>query len=254
MVDRRGASRRGREWLALDRGDDRPQPAYRRSGVRSGRAVARSPTRQQSHRVVACQARMRLSRRLPDADEISRLTERIPAKPISGDGTVTATPLPSDDGRGRYRNETQRDRDRILYSSAFQRLGGVTQVSESEPGHTFHTRLTHSLKVAQIARRCAEARRDVAEGHITGAAATLIEHTLDPDAAEAAALGHDLGHPPFGHVAEETLKTCSAASFEGNAQNFRIVTRLAIREPCPVSASPVKRSMAFSSTRGSETS
>jgi dGTPase len=175
---------------------------------------------------------MRVSLRLPTPEQIERLVERIPPKPLSGDGTVAPSlPRPSDDARGRYRNEGQRDRDRILYSSAFQRLGGVTQVSESEPGYTFHTRLTHSLKVAQIARRCVEKlKRDASDGHITGTAATLVEQTLDPDVAEAAALSHDLGHPPFGHVAEETLNRCSAAGFEGNAQSFRIITRLAIRE------------------------
>jgi dGTPase len=178
---------------------------------------------------------MRVSLKLPDAEHLARLSERVPAKPISGDGSIAVGLTSSgDDVRGRYRNEAQRDRDRILYSSAFQRLGGVTQVSESEPGYTFHTRLTHSLKVAQIARRCVERlQREVDQGHITGAAATLVHDTLDPDAAEASALGHDLGHPPFGHVAEDALKQCSAASFEGNAQSFRIVTRLAIRETVP---------------------
>jgi dGTPase len=121
------------------------------------------------------------------------------------------------------RSETQRDRDRILYSSAFLRLGHVTQVTAPEAGRVFHTRLTHSLKVAQVARRLAEA-------FVTknGDLAT----PLDPDSVEAAALAHDLGHPPFGHIAEEELHeaTREAGGFEGNAQSFRIVTRLALRD------------------------
>lgn len=107
-------------------------------------------------------------------------------------------------------------------------------MTESEPGYTFHTRLTHSLKVAQVARRLAErllAERDTHKT-IVGRAAALLD-ALDPDAAEAAALGHDLGHAPFGHVAERTLDRCSPAGFEGNAQSFRILTRLAIRDELP---------------------
>src|SRR5690349_14049973 len=67
-----------------------------------------------------------------------------------------------------YRAEAQRDRDRIVYSSAFQRLGGVTQVTASEPGHIFHTRLTHSVKVAQFARRSVERFHAQAAGKIEG--------------------------------------------------------------------------------------
>lgn len=121
------------------------------------------------------------------------------------------------------RTEAQRDRDRILYSSAFLRLGHVTQVTAPEAGRVFHTRLTHSLKVAQVARRLAESA--VRENH------DVIE-ALDPDAVESAALAHDLGHPPFGHIAEQELHRASltAGGFEGNAQSFRIVTRLALRD------------------------
>ena len=121
------------------------------------------------------------------------------------------------------RSETQRDRDRILYSSALLRLGHVTQVTAPEAGRVFHTRLTHSLKVAQVSRR-------VAEAFVAEDAGLLPD--LDPDAAEAAALAHDLGHPPFGHIAEEELHEAarSAGGFEGNAQSFRIVTRLALRD------------------------
>ncbi len=128
---------------------------------------------------------------------------------------------------GDRRKSFQIDRDRILYSSAFRRLAQVTQVVTAGEGHVFHNRLTHSLKVAQVARRLAE--RLVAEQPI------LAEEVggIDPDVVEAAALSHDLGHPPFGHTAEEELDACAlrhglADGFEGNAQSFRILTRLAI--------------------------
>ncbi len=124
------------------------------------------------------------------------------------------------------RTETQRDRDRILYSSAFNRLAGITQVASSSPGASFHNRLTHSFKVAQVARRLAERLKAEQPG-------VDLVHRLDIDGAEAAALGHDLGHPPFGHLAEEILGEAmqEAGGFEGNAQSFRIVCRLAMRDP-----------------------
>jgi dGTPase len=129
-----------------------------------------------------------------------------------------------DDVRTRF----QHDRDRILYSSAFRRLGGVTQVVGSGEGHVFHNRLTHSLRVAQVARRLTE-RLIETQAELAESAA------LDPDVAESAALAHDLGHPPFGHVAETELDRLLRAKgvqdgFEGNAQSFRIVNRLALRK------------------------
>ena len=103
----------------------------------------------------------------------------------------------------------------------------MTQVVSADQGHVFHNRLTHSLKVAQIARRLAE--------KLLHEQSTLAERLggLCPDAAEAAALAHDLGHPPFGHLAEEALNDlCKeynlADGYEGNAQSFRIVTTLAV--------------------------
>ncbi|MEY4518060.1 MAG: hypothetical protein RLZZ499_659 [Cyanobacteriota bacterium] len=131
------------------------------------------------------------------------------------------------DKPGDNRQSFQIDRDRILYSSAFRRLAQITQVLTAQEGHVFHNRLTHSLKVAQVARRLAEKllaeQPKVAEA-IGG---------VNPDVVEAAALAHDLGHPPFGHIAEEELDTCATKAgltdgFEGNAQSFRILTRLAI--------------------------
>ena len=131
--------------------------------------------------------------------------------------------------KGDSRTGAQRDRDRILYSSAFRRLGGVTQVVWArEEGHLFHNRLTHTLKVAQVARRLAERLQAEAPN------GDFLDRLggIDPDATEAAAMAHDLGHPPFGHVGENELAVlCKKAGapdgFEGNAQSFRIVVRLA---------------------------
>lgn len=95
-----------------------------------------------------------------------------------------------------------------------------------ERGYVFHNRLTHSLKVAQLSRTIAELflQRYPDEVRLLGG--------IDPDAAEAAGLAHDLGHPPFGHIAEHALNELVRANdvrdgFEGNAQSFRIVCRLA---------------------------
>jgi dGTPase len=112
----------------------------------------------------------------------------------------------------------------------------VTQVTAPEAGHAFHNRLSHSLKVAQVGRRNAERLQRMAEaGTIKGAAADLV-NTLEPDAIEASCLAHDVGHPPFGHVSEKALHRAARETlghdfdgFEGNAQSFRIVTRLAVR-------------------------
>ncbi len=131
------------------------------------------------------------------------------------------------DKPGDSRKSFQVDRDRVLYSSAFRRLAQITQVVTAQEGHVFHNRLTHSLKVAQVARRLAE--RLVAEQPEVAEAIGGV----DPDVVESAALAHDLGHPPFGHTAEEQLDDCAVKAglsdgFEGNAQSFRILTRLAI--------------------------
>lgn len=133
------------------------------------------------------------------------------------------------DREGDTRSPAQRDRDRILHSSAFRRLAGVTQViGAAEEGFLLHNRLTHTLKVAQVARRIAERLSNTPE------AAELV---VDPDVVEAAALAHDLGHPPFGHLAEVALDDAAkpklSDAFEGNAQSFRIVTKLARRVPQP---------------------
>lgn len=125
---------------------------------------------------------------------------------------------------GDDRAAAQRDRDRVLYSSSFRRLAEVTQVVSADSGYVFHNRLTHSLQVAQVGRRLAEKLIKRFPGS---------ERFIDPDVVEAACMAHDLGHPPFGHAAEKTLNalTESIGGFEGNAQSFRIVTRLASRSP-----------------------
>lgn len=125
---------------------------------------------------------------------------------------------------GDDRAAAQRDRDRILYSSSFRRLAEVTQVVSADNGYVFHNRLTHSIQVAQVGRRLAEKlTKRFPES----------KDFIDPDVVEAACMAHDLGHPPFGHAAEKTLNTLteSIGGFEGNAQSFRIVTRLASRSP-----------------------
>jgi dGTPase len=126
-----------------------------------------------------------------------------------------ARPLQS---RGRYWPEResptrtcyQRDRDRIIHSTAFRRLKHKTQVFVQHEGDYYRTRLTHSLEVAQIARSLSR---------VLG---------LDEDLAEALALSHDLGHPPFGHAGEAALDACMKAfgGFDHNAQALTLVTRL----------------------------
>lgn len=140
------------------------------------------------------------------------------------DARQNETDRPGDD----QRTPSQRDRDRILNTAAFRRLAGVTQVVSAAEGEIFHNRLTHSLEVAQIGRRISE--------HLiaTQKQDAIALGGLDPETVEAACLAHDLGHPPFGHVAEEELQRLireqkESDSFEGNPQSFRIVTRLAVR-------------------------
>ncbi|WP_092533799.1 deoxyguanosinetriphosphate triphosphohydrolase family protein [Amycolatopsis arida] len=128
------------------------------------------------------------------------------------------------------------DRDRISGSPFFARLGGVTQVVSAAGSGLLHNRLTHSLKVAQVARAIAE--RLGAEPGPRALAEKL--GGCDADVVEAAALAHDLGHPPFGHLGERVLDRIArhryglADGFEGNAQTFRILTTTDVRGPSAI--------------------
>ncbi len=108
------------------------------------------------------------------------------------------------------RSAFQRDRDRIVHATAFRRLAHKSQVFVPFEGDHFRTRLTHTIEVAQIARALARGLK------------------LDDDLAEAIALAHDLGHPPFGHAGEDALHRVMAGQggFDHNAQALRLVTKL----------------------------
>ncbi|MBF0376306.1 MAG: deoxyguanosinetriphosphate triphosphohydrolase [Desulfamplus sp.] len=106
------------------------------------------------------------------------------------------------------RTPFQLDRDRIVYSNAFRRLKHKTQVFLSPLGDHYRTRLTHTLEVSEIARNIARAMR------------------LNEDLAEAIALGHDLGHTPFGHGGETALKEIYSRHFSHNSQSLRVVDKL----------------------------
>ena len=101
-----------------------------------------------------------------------------------------------------------RDRDRIIHSKSFRRLKHKTQVFLSPEGDHYRTRLTHTLEVAQISRTVARALR------------------LNEDLAEAIALGHDLGHTPFGHAGERALSKARGVPFNHNEQSLRVVRLL----------------------------
>lgn len=146
-----------------------------------------------------------------------------------------------------HRRPAHRDRDRILYSDAFRRLAGVTQVALAAPSLLFHNRLTHSLKVEQVGISLFSKLKDDN--------GDTFEQLVNRDAIAAACLAHDLGHPPFGHAGEAELHklvTCRVHrekprpykvrqsdpcpnclledGFEGNAQSFRIVSALAVHK------------------------
>ena len=132
---------------------------------------------------------------------------------------------------GQWRTSAQVDRDRLLYSPHLARLAEVTQVRSVDGGYLVHNRLTHSLKVAQLSRR-------IAEKLIYDSKSSKAQIELDPDVAESAGLAHDMGHPPFGHIAEDELNRLlqekpGAGGYEGNAQTFRIVTRLSVSDSAP---------------------
>ena len=119
----------------------------------------------------------------------------------------------SSQSRGRSKHEKegeirtcfQRDRDRIIHSKAFRRLKHKTQVFLAPKGDHYRTRLTHVLEVSQIARTIAKALR------------------LNEDLTEAIALGHDLGHTPFGHAGEDILREIHPGGFDHYKQSLRVV-------------------------------
>lgn len=129
-----------------------------------------------------------------------------PAATCSRNAGPRRRPEPEDP----LRTVFQRDRDRILHATAFRRLQHKTQVVAAFEGDHYRSRMTHSLEVAQMARGVARALR------------------CNDDLAEAVALAHDLGHPPFGHVGEEALHEAMAdhGGFRHNAQGARIVDYL----------------------------
>lgn len=122
---------------------------------------------------------------------------------------------------GTHRDEFERDHGRIVHSSAFRRLQSKTQVFGTQEGDYHRTRLTHSVEVSQIARGIVNhLNLDCKFGEEVG--------YIDISLIEAASLAHDLGHPPFGHQGERALYQCMRdyGGFEGNAQTFRILTKL----------------------------
>jgi dGTPase len=144
---------------------------------------------------------------------------------MRNDGTTSRAPYGCDPGRSRgrlhpeppskSRTAFRRDCDRIIHATAFRRLKHKTQVFVFDEGDHYRTRLTHTLEVTQISRALARALR------------------VDEDLAEALALAHDIGHPPFGHAGERALDDCLAAfgGFDHNAQTLRVVTALERRYP-----------------------
>jgi dGTPase len=141
---------------------------------------------------------------------IRERTEEIERQVLSPGATLAAETK----GRDRHeephplRTEFQRDRDRIVHAKAFRRLKHKTQVFLSPEGDHYRVRLTHTLEVDQIARTVARALR------------------LNEDLTEAVALGHDLGHTPFGHLGEEALTPFLGRPFRHNEQSLRVVDHL----------------------------
>jgi len=134
-----------------------------------------------------------------------------------------------------HRHATEHDRNRILHSAAFRRLQGKTQVFGIGQADFYRTRLTHSIEAAQIARAISH---NLCEEH------PELKRCLTPEMAEAVALAHDLGHPPFGHTGEHTLDACmrevsrltggtgkDGLRFEGNAQTFHILVAAEPKSP-----------------------
>ncbi len=133
-----------------------------------------------------------------EQEELDRLSPRACFSARSAGRERPVEPCP-------MRTDFQRDRDRILHCKAFRRLKYKTQVFLSPEGDHYRTRLTHTLEVSQIARTLARCLR------------------LNEDLAEAIALGHDLGHTPFGHIGERALDELMPEGFRHNEQSLRVV-------------------------------
>ncbi len=136
-----------------------------------------------------------------EADEARRLSERAC---LSSRSRGRESPLTPCDMRTCF----QRDRDRIIHCKSFRRLKFKTQVFIAPEGDHYRTRLTHTLEVTQVARTIARCLR------------------LNEDLTEAIALGHDLGHTPFGHIGERALDRLNRDGFRHNEQSLRVVERL----------------------------
>lgn len=144
----------------------------------------------------------------------------------------------NDDYPNKYRTEFQRDRDRIIHSKAFRRLMHKTQVFVKPDSEHIRTRLTHTLEVMQIARSIARACH------------------LNEDLTEAIALGHDLGHTPFGHIGEKVLncklkKIDKELFFKHNVQSYRIIKYLEKYYKFPEGGLNLTRAVAFGILRHS---
>lgn len=126
-----------------------------------------------------------------------------------------------------YRSPWSRDQSRLLHSASFRRLCGKTQLFPAGESDFFRNRLTHSLEVSKIARTIAHKLNVTVED--------FKADPIDLDLVEFACMAHDLGHPPFGHIGERALNRVMKeyGGFEGNAQTFRILSRLEKREMLP---------------------
>ncbi len=171
---------------------------------------------------------MSCSSSLGQGPATTRSTEQ--ADGLSGYGGQDIARIVQEPPKSVRRTPFERDRARVLYSSALRRLGAKTQVLGPQADDFVRTRLTHSLEVAQVGRALGQ------------------ELGSDPDVVDTACLSHDLGHPPFGHNGEKALDAVSQdiGGFEGNAQTFRLLTRL---EPKALSAQG--RSAGLNLTRAS---
>jgi len=152
-------------------------------------------------------------RRHPDGPVAARFAQRIKEREQTELSPLATRSYPAQRMRPEpdcgLRTPFQRDRDRIVHSKAFRRLMHKTQVFVAPQGDHYRTRLTHTLEVTQVSRTVARAL------------------ALNEDLVEAIGLGHDLGHPPFGHIGEEALDNCLAerfgSSFLHNEHSVRIV-------------------------------